>query len=173
VCSGSYQPNGPRLGNIANMNQTVLQEEKGNFGLAWLLLCLAFGSHIWDEAAHGFLEYYNATVLTLWAHFSFFPKIDMDFRPWLLTSAGIAVVLLLLTPFAYRNARWLRPLAYLFGVAQLLNGLAHIVFTILGHTVPSVVFHGPAPGIYSAPLLLAFSLFLYWRLRKSAPRNAT
>jgi hypothetical protein len=167
VCSGSYQPKGPRLGNICNMNETAHNKAKGNFGLAWLLLCLAFSAHIWDEAAHGYLEYYNATVLTLWAHFSRFPKIDMEFRPWLLGVSGVAVVLFLLTPFAYRNARWIRLLAYLFAGVQLLNGLARVLFTILGHTVPSVVFDGPAPGFYSAPLLLLFSIFLFWRLRKS------
>jgi hypothetical protein len=159
------------LGKIGSMNTTVQNEAKHNFGLAWLLLCLAFGAHIWDEAAHGFLEYYNATVLTLWAHFPWFPKIDMEFRPWLLAASGVAVVLLLLTPFAYRNARWMRPFAYLFAGIQLLNGLAHVVFTILGHTVPSVVFDGPAPGFYSAPLLLAFSVFLFWRLRQSSSRS--
>jgi hypothetical protein len=150
------------------MNQTAQEEPKGNLGLAWLLLSVAFGVHIWDEAAHGFLEYYNATMLTLWAHFAWFPKIDMELRPWLLGVSGVAVVLLLLTPFAYRNARWIRPLAYLFAGVQLLNGLAHVVFTILGHTVPSVVFDGPAPGFYSVPLLLVLSVFLFWRLRKSS-----
>jgi hypothetical protein len=150
------------------MNPTVPNRGKGNFGAGWLVLCLAFGVHIWDEAAHGFLEYYNATVLTLWAHFSWFPKVDMEFRPWLLGVSGVAVVLLLLTPFAYRSERWMRPLAYLFAGVQLVNGLAHVAFTILGHTVPSVVFDGPAPGFYSAWLLLALSAFLFWQLRRSA-----
>jgi hypothetical protein len=160
------------LGNIVNMNQLAQNNQAtSNFGLAWFLLCLALGAHIWDEAVHGFLEYYNATILTLWAHFAWFPKIDIEFRPWLMGISGVAMVLLLLTPFAYRNARWMRPLAYVFAALQLLNGLAHVVFTILGHTVPSVVFDGPAPGFYSAWLLLAFSLFLFWQLRKSGARN--
>jgi hypothetical protein len=156
------------------MNQLAQNDQgKINFGLAWFLLCLAFGAHIWDEAVHGFLDYYNATILTLWAHFPWFPKIDMEFRPWLTGVSGVAIVLLLLTPFAYRNARWLRPLAYLFAGLQLLNGVAHVVVTILGHTVPSVVFDGPAPGFYSAPLLIAFSLFLFWQLRNGGARSTT
>jgi hypothetical protein len=153
------------------MNPSVQNQAKGNFGPGWLLLCLAFGAHIWDEAAHGFLEYYNATVLTLWAHFAWFPKVDTEFRPWLLGVSGVAIALLMLTPFAYRNARWMRPLAYLLAGVQLVNGLAHIVFTILGHTVPSVVFDGLAPGFYSAWLLLWLSGFLFWQLRKSATRS--
>jgi hypothetical protein len=97
----------------------------------------------------------------------------MEFRPWLLGVSGVAAVMLLLTPFAYRNMRWMRPLAYLFAGVQLVNGLAQVAFTILGHTVPSVVFDGPAPGFYSAWLLLVFSVFLFWQLRKSAAKTTT
>jgi hypothetical protein len=142
-------------------------EVRGNFGLAWLLLCLAFGLHIWDEAAHDFLRYYNATALTIWAHFSWLPRMDMEFRPWLFGVSGVTIVFLLLTPFAYRNARWIRALGYLFAGAGLAGGLGHILATILGHTVPSVAFDGPAPGFYTAPLLVVFSLFLFWSLKKS------
>jgi hypothetical protein len=140
---------------------------RNNFGLAWLLLCLALGLHIGDEAAHNFLPYFNAAVLTIWAHFQWLPRMDMEFRPWLIRVSAVAVVLLLLTPFAYRNARWVRPLGYLFVGLQLLNGLGHIVETLLGHSVPSVAFDGPSPGFYTAPLLVVFSLFLFWSLRKS------
>jgi hypothetical protein len=149
------------------MSQGVKNGSSGNFGLAWLLMCLAFGLHIWDEAAHDFLRYFNATVLTIWAQFSWFPRMDMEFRSWLFGVSGVATVFLLLTPFAYRNARWVRPLGYFFAGVQLLNGLGHILVTILGHTVPSVAFDGPAPGFYTAPLLVILSLFLFWSLRKS------
>jgi hypothetical protein len=44
--------------------------QRGNFGLAWLLLCVAFVAHFGEEALRGFLEYYNATVLTLYGNFS-------------------------------------------------------------------------------------------------------
>jgi hypothetical protein len=40
------------------------------FGTPWLLLCQAFALHVWDEAAHDFRSYYNATVLALYGHFS-------------------------------------------------------------------------------------------------------
>jgi hypothetical protein len=128
------------------MKQAAKDGGSGNFGLAWLLLCLAFGLHIWDEAAHDFLRYYNATVLTLYSHFSWFPRIDLDFRPWLYGLVGGTLLLLLLTPFAYRNARWFRAAGYLFAGVQLLNGLNHIVLTIRGRSVPSVAFDGPDCG---------------------------
>lgn len=146
------------------------QQGKGaNFGLAWLLLSLALGVHTWDEAAHDFLRYYNATVLTLYSHFSWFPKLDLEFRPWLFGLLGTTLLLVLLTPFAYRNARWLRPIAYFVAVVQFLNGLNHIALTIRGKSVPSVAFDGPAPGFYTAPLLLILAAYLWWSLRKSKP----
>jgi hypothetical protein len=142
------------------------------FGTPWLLLCLAFALHVWDEAAHDFLSYYNSTVLALYGHFSWFPRMDMQFRTWIATSVVAILVLLALTPWAYRNEGWLRPLAYVFAGIQLLNGTGHIVAAIWGRTVPSVHFDGLAPGVYTAPLLVALSAYLIWSLRKSRGRPA-
>jgi len=138
-----------------------------SFGNPWLLLCLAFAMHVWDEAAHDFLRYYNSTVLALYGHFSWFPRMDMQFRTWLTALLVANLVLLGLTPWAYRNARWLRPLAYVFAGIQLLNGTGHILAAIRGRTVPSVQFEGPAPGVYTAPLLAALAAYLFRALRKS------
>ena len=138
-----------------------------SFGTPWLLLCLAFAMHVWDEAAHDFLRYYNSTVLALYGHFSWFPRMDMQFRTWLTALLVANLVLLGLTPWAYRNARWLRPLAYVFAGIQLLNGTGHILAAIRGRTVPSVQFEGPAPGVYTAPLLAALAAYLFRALRKS------
>jgi len=138
------------------------------FGLSWLLLCLVFALHTWDEAAHDFLSYYNATVLTLYGHFRWFPRMDMQFRGWLTRLLVALAICLALTPFAFRNARWLRPLAYVFAGIQFMNGIWHILAEIHGGTVPSVRFSGVAPGFYTAPLLLASSAYLFWTLRQMA-----
>lgn len=137
------------------------------FGLAWFVLCIGFGLHVWDEAAHDFLIYYNATVLTLYGHFSWFPRMDMEYREWLIGLIVAVALCLALTPFAFRNARWLRPLAYLFATIHFFNGMGHIAATLLGQTVPSVHFEGVAPGFYTAPLLLLSSGYLFWRLRRT------
>lgn len=139
-----------------------------SFGTPWLLLCLAFALHVWDEAVHDFLSYYNSTVLALYGHLSWFPRMDMQFRTWLAALLGANVALLALTPWAYRNARWLRPLAYVFAAIQLLNATGHILAAIRGHTVPSVQFEGAVPGVYTAPLLIVLSVYLIWALRKAA-----
>jgi hypothetical protein len=150
------------------LENTTPVSRKG-FGVAWLALCIVFGLHVWDEAAHDFLGYYNATALTLYGHFSWFPRVDMTFRQWLSGLLVAIVVCSALTPLAFKNARWLRPLAYLFALVLFLDGLGHIAAQILGGTVPSVRFDGASPGIYSAPLLLVGSAYLFARLRKTRP----
>jgi len=61
----------------------------------------------------------------------------------------------------------LRPVAWCFAVLMFFNGLGHTLFSILGHTVAFVTFPRPAPGFYSSPFLLAASLALMVRLRRT------
>jgi hypothetical protein len=136
-----------------------------NFGLAWVLLCLAFCAHVADEASTGFLDVYNPTVIAMRARLSWFPMPTFEYREWLIGLIVVNLVLLALTPFAYRNARGLHPLAYFFAGVMLLNGLGHTLFTVLGRTVASVQFPRPAPGFYSSPFLLITSIYLFLRLR--------
>jgi hypothetical protein len=144
------------------------REQTGNPGGAWLLLCLSFATNILDEALNDFLGYYNATVLTLYGHFSWFPRIDLNFRQWLVGMILADALLLLLTPLAYRNSVYLRPQAYAFGVIMVLFGCGTVFASLFGRTVPSVHFTGMAPGTYSSPLILAASVYLLWRLRASS-----
>lgn len=136
--------------------------------MAWLLLCIAFGLNVSDEAAHGFLSYYNATVLTLYGHFSWFPRMDLEFRGWLIGLVVAVAVCTGLTPFALRNVKWLRPLGYFYAGVQFLNGMMLVWAQIYGGTVPSVRFEGVAPGFYTSPLSLAGSVYLFWSLHRSA-----
>jgi hypothetical protein len=144
----------------------------GNFGPAWIFLCLAFCAHVADEALTGFLNVYNPTVIAMRARLSWFPMPTFEYRQWLVGLIIANLVLLALTPFAYRNARGLRPLAYFYAGVMLLNGMGHTVFTVLGHTVASVQFPRPAPGFYSSPFLLITSIYLFMRLRATLPRSS-
>jgi len=143
-----------------------------NFGLAWLLLCLSFCAHVADEAFTGFLNVYNPTVIAMRARLAWFPMPTFEFHQWLVGLVVANLILLALTPFAYRNARGLRPLAYFFAGVMLLNGMGHTVFTVLGRTVASVQFPRPAPGFYSSPFLLITSIYLFARLRASRSAKA-
>jgi hypothetical protein len=141
-----------------------------NFGLAWFFFSVVFALHIWDEAVHDFTGYYNSTVLTIYGHFSWFPRIDLGYRTWLTTHVLANLFLFSLTPFAFRNARWLRPLAYAATCFGLAIGIGHVLVTIRGYTVPSVVFEGVSPGFYTSPLLLMSTAYLFWSLRKGLTR---
>jgi hypothetical protein len=137
----------------------------GNFGPA-------FCAHVADESLTGFLGVYNPTVTALRAKLSWFPMPTFEYREWLLGLILANLVLLALTPFAYRNARALRPLAYFFAAVMLLNGMGHAVFTVLGRTVASVQFPRPAPGFYSSPFLLLTAMYMLMRLHASRMTTA-
>jgi hypothetical protein len=132
-------------------------------GLAWLLLTVAFGLHILDEAVTGFLSVYNPTVAAVRAQF--------DFNSWLWGLICFLLVLFALTPLFFRNARWVRPMGYLMVVVQILNAAGHTLGTITGQTVASVHFPRPAPGFYSSPLLLITALYALYALSSSSQQH--
>ena len=91
-----------------------------------------------------------------------------EFREWLTGLILGILVLAALSPLAFRNARWLRPLFYFCAiVAGVLNASGHTMATILGHTVSTVRFPRPAPGFYSSPLLLIVSVYALVQLRRT------
>ncbi len=148
--------------------QRVPYAGSAKVGVAWMALCLAFVAHVFDEAITHFLSVYNPTVISLQERFSWFPMPVFRFADWLAGLMVLNLILLLLSPFAFRGARWLRPVVYVFAMIMLLNGLAHTLGTIFGRTVESVHFPRPMPGFYSSPLLLAASIYLLWQLQASA-----
>jgi len=137
-------------------------------GIAWIALCLALALHVTDEASTRFLSVYNPTVIAMRERVAWFPMPTFEFGTWLAGLIAANVLLLALSVFAFRGSRWLRPLAYVFAVIMILNGLGHTLGTIAGQTVPSVHFARPMPGFYSSPGLLAASIYLLWRLRATA-----
>ena len=142
-----------------------------HFGYAWLALCFSFCLHVADEALTGFLPLYNATVLALRAERPWYPMPVFEYRGWLTGLIVICAVLLLLAPFAFRNSRWLRPIAYVFAVIMFLNGMGHTLATIFGRgPTLAVPIPRPAPGFYSSPFLLVVSIMLLVRLRSSRIR---
>jgi len=122
------------------------------FGSAWLALCAAFGIHVVDEALTDFLSVYNPMVRAVRARFPFLPLPTFTFRVWLTGLVLAVVVLASLTPFAFRGAAWMRPVAYAFGLIMAGNGLLHLVGSAYTRKV--------MPGTYSAPLILAAAIYL-------------
>jgi hypothetical protein len=138
------------------------------FGRAWLSLCLALALHVTDEALTGFLSVYNPTVLALRSSVPWLPLPVFEFREWLTGLIVALIMLSLLSAFAFRRARWMRPAAYAFAVIMIANAVGHTTGTLLGRTVASVHFPRPMPGFYSSPFLFAASVYLLLRLRRSS-----
>lgn len=153
------------------MNAQVLSTKPTNsapsLGLAWVLLALALAVHVADEASTGFLSVYNPTVLALRAKLGFWPMPTFGFREWLTGLIAGVLVLLALSPFAFRGSRWIRPLFYVLVVIMFFNGISHTLGTIFGQTVSTVHFPRPAPGFYSSPLLFAASIYGFVQLRRT------
>ena len=100
------------MGTVSPVRAQIGSTKK--LGIAWVLLCLALAAHVTDEALTGFLSVYNPTVLALQAKLGFWPMPTFEFRGWL-TGLIVAVLLLLaLSPFVFRGARWIRPLFLFF-----------------------------------------------------------
>ena len=127
-----------------------------HFGVAWLALCVALAIHVIDEASTDFLSVYNPAVRTIRAQLPFIPLPTFSFSVWLSGLIAAVVVLSLLSPFAFRGARAMASLSYVFGFLMLGNGLLHI---------GASVYMGRAmPGVYSSPLLLVCSSYLLLRV---------
>jgi hypothetical protein len=135
--------------------------------VAWIIFCAALVLHVTDEALTGFLPVYNRTILAIRPPGWRFPFI-FEFQTWLtLLLAGIAL-LFTLSPLFWRGVNWVRALASILAVlVGILNALAHITGTILGHTVASVRVPRPMPGFYSSPFLLLASGYLLFRVAQS------
>ncbi len=89
------------------------------------------------------------------------------FREWLAGLIVFVCIIFLLAPLFFRRGRPIRPLAWIFAVLMIGNGLGHTLGTIAGHTVASVTFPRPMPGFWSSPLLIAAALWLIVELRRT------
>ena len=136
----------------------VTERIKTQYGIAWLALCMAFISHIIDEALTDFLSVYNPTINTIRKSLPFLPLPTFTFEVWLTGLILVAIILLFFSLFAFRGAYWMLPLSYTFAVIMLANGLLHIV--------TSIYINRLMPGVYSSPLLLGSSIYLVVRVRQ-------
>jgi hypothetical protein len=136
-------------------------------GRAWIALALALALHVTDEALTGFLSVYNPTVQAMRAHLAWWSMPTFGFREWLLGLIALVVLLLALSPLFFRGGRPIRPLAWVFAVLMIGNGMGHVLGTIAGRTVASVRFARPMPGFYSSPVLIAAALWTLVELRRT------
>ena len=134
-------------------NPTIIDapSHKG-FGWAWMALCAALAIHVVDEASTDFLSVYNPAVLAIRSRVPLIPLPTFTFNLWLAGLIAAVIVLFSLSWFAFRGARLMALLSYPFAIMMTANGLGHI---------GSSVYMGKLmPGVYSAPLLIAGSIYL-------------
>jgi hypothetical protein len=127
------------------------------FGRAWVTLSLALTAHVADEALTDFLAVYNPIVRSARERFGWWPMPTFTFEVWLAGLIVVVALLLLLKPLAYGGARLVRLAGYPFAGIMLLNGL--------GHLAGSVYFGSWMPGVTTAPILIAASIWLLVTLR--------
>jgi len=135
------------------MQDEVQSAAKRRFGFAWVAFAITFGLHFTDEATHDFLAFYNPSARTIRERFPFLPVPIFTFSVWLSLLIAAFVLLLCLSPFAFRGNRWLRAAAWPLGA---LVGIANATL----HISSSIYFHRWMPGVYSSPLLLAAAIYL-------------
>ena len=135
------------------------------FGFAWVAMAVVIALHVTDEAATDFLSVYNPAVRAIRSRLPFLPLPTFTFGVWL-TGLVLGILLLLaLSPLAFRGKRWVIWAALPLSALMFGNGLGHIAGSFyLGRLMP---------GVYSAPLLLLASAYLFrqaWaQLRGNTP----
>ena len=137
------------------------ESEQSSFELGWLLLCLALAVHVVDGARSGFATTYSPSVVIA-------PMFGS--RGELMGATLLVAVLLLLTPFAMRGSRWMRPLAYVLAALAILRGIGIVV--AIGIVVSTHRFVEAIPGLYSSPLLVATAGSLLYQLRRTQRLSA-
>ena len=124
-----------------------------DFGLAWICMGAAFALHVFDEATHDFLAWYNPVALRL-RRFTGplrFPPV-FTFWPWLLGLIAATIIFCALTPLAYEGRGVVRKLGLIFGIINTGNALLHLTAAAWLRRL--------VPGVWSSPLLLASAIWL-------------
>jgi hypothetical protein len=123
------------------------------FGWAWLAATIALAVHVVDEATHDFLSWYNPRALRIRRALGGLPfPPTFTFVPWFSGLTAAVLLLAALTPSAFAQEPWLRPVAYLLAFIHIGNGILHLAASALAKRV--------VPGVLSAPLLLIAGIWL-------------
>ena len=139
------------------------QTLRRRFGHAWVSLTIVLAFHIVDEALTDFLSVYNPIVREARARIGWFPMPEFTLEVWLTGLCMLLILLLALSPLAYRGSPALRVAAYPYAAIMFLNGI--------GHLVGSIYLGRWAPGATTAPLLIVASIWLLVGARAAHPRR--
>jgi uncharacterized protein with HXXEE motif len=132
----------------------LMNHQPLRFGVAWVLLSVALALHVTDEAVTDFLSVYNPAVLAIRKRLPFLPLPIFTFRVWL-TGLCLGILLALVLSFlAFHGSRLAIAVAYPVAVLMFANGSGHIAASLYRRRL--------MPGVYSSPLLMAASVYLFY-----------
>ncbi|MEX1185407.1 MAG: HXXEE domain-containing protein [Gemmatimonadaceae bacterium] len=132
---------------------------RNRWALAWAALTAAFAIHVFDEATHDFLTWYNPSALAAreWLGGVPFPPV-FSYPVWLAGLCAAVVILAAMTPLIQPHRRWAVFAAYAYGAVHAANAIAHLTVSALGQWL--------APGVLSSPLLLLAAGWLLLETRR-------
>lgn len=136
----------------ADASRAIAATEAGRHVQAWTLLVAALALHVVDEAATGFLGFYNPLVLSIRLRLPWFPMPTFTFGIWLAGLVTLVIVLAASRGLMRRATPGARAGCWVFAAIMLLNGL--------GHLLGSLYFQRWLPGTRSAPVLIVASIWL-------------
>ncbi len=125
-----------------------------NLGIPWLIHSGALILHVYDEAVHDFLNYYNPIGKNIRQDIPWLPIPAFSYDIWLIGLIGGILILISFSPLAFRNKNWILKFAKILSVLMIINGLLHI----FGSFYLGLVF----PGLYSSPVLILAAGLLLW-----------
>jgi Protein of unknown function with HXXEE motif len=131
----------------------LLNQQSFRFGFAWVLLSIALTLHVTDEALTDFLSVYNPAVQAIRKRIPFVPLPIFTFRVWL---AGLCLGILValgLSLLAFRGSRLALVLANPVAILMFGNGIGHMAASFYRRRL--------MPGVYSSPVLVAASAYLF------------
>lgn len=139
------------------------ESSRRRVGHAWVSLTIVLAFHVADEALTDFLSVYNPIVREARARIGWFPVPEFTLGVWLTGLCVLLILLLALSPLAYRESPSVQVAAYPYAAIMLLNGI--------GHLVGSIYLGRWAPGATTAPLLIVASIWLLVVVRHARARR--
>ncbi len=119
---------------------------KPRYAVAWVALTLALAVHVFDEALHDFLAFYNPIAMSLRDALLWTWMPTFEFSVWLGGLICALAALLSMSCLAFYGARWMVWASIPYGLLMCANGALHLS--------ASWYLQKLVPGVWSAPLLL-------------------
>lgn len=132
--------------------------------LAWLLACIVFAIHIFDEAMNGTFGFYSDLERLVTELLPSLNIVPFNFEVWLVNIAGTLAILFLLTPLVRAQNPLMIPASFLFAAFLSGNSALHLLMAMSRGSLVT--------GSVTAPLMLAAGLFLFLATASGSARNA-